>query len=231
MRAGHIRKVWTLPGPGQVRLCTRELLAWSDPYLADIAGDCANLPHAVKVAAHAAVRVAELRPRSCSCQAKQYKRATRILLVLVPYEGDQEAAAAEKHCIVFTPGYKAPGGLQFTGQEKVVANFGFCFLGGGFDDLRFLQQQHRQSQQLWLTADDPETLQAHVARRVKHPSPHDSLQLQRGENRIQEALDGRACLHGADCWSAVSWLGRRGVLQVLGAQQTVWSDATAAVAK
>ncbi len=123
------------------------------------------------------------------------------------------------------------GGLQFTGQEKVVANFGFCFLGGGFDDLRFLQQQHRQSQQLWLTADDPETLQAHVARRVKHPSPHDSLQLQRGENRIQEALDGRACLHGADCWSAVSWLGRRGVLQVLGAQQTVWSDAIAAVVK
>ena len=43
--------------------------------------------------------------------------------------------------------------LQFTGQEKVVASFGFCFLGGGFADLRFLQQQQQQSQQSWLTAD------------------------------------------------------------------------------
>ena len=43
--------------------------------------------------------------------------------------------------------------VQFTGQEKVVASFGFCFLGGGFADLRFLQQQHQQSQQSRLTAD------------------------------------------------------------------------------
>lgn len=49
--------------------------------------------------------------------------------------------------------------------------------------------------------------------------------------RIQESLDVQACWHGADCWSAVSWLGRHGVRQLLGAQQAVWRDATAAVAE
>lgn len=30
-------------------------------------------------------------------------------------------------------------GMERTGHAKVVASFGFCFFGGGLDDLRFLQ--------------------------------------------------------------------------------------------
>ena len=38
------------------------------------------------------------------------------------------------------------------------------------------------------------------------------------KQRIQEFLDAQAGVHCVDCWSAVSWLGRRGLLQLLGAQ-------------
>ena len=36
------------------------------------------------------------------------------------------------------------------------------------------------------------------------------------KQRIQEFLNAQAGVHCVDCWSAVSWLGRRGLLQLLG---------------